>query len=215
MGTRKTREKRGRTCLKRPWKSFPALYHEACLPRAPRSMLSPYYFQAPATKATHEVSCNHCFPHTRSLGFVAWGRNAWPSQNGSSFNTGHVLSSWCFHGIKYIVCTTGFFSPAAGIFGVSRRPKLPWKMVRRALRPSDSENDFGPQPLKGQVHGSAHAHLSKCCFSAGTCCTTSRVRFISAPLILTFWGRLTDRCVFIPITLYSVFRLLIRANKVP
>ena len=24
--------------------------------------------------------------------------------------------------------------------------------------------------LKGQVHGSAHAHLSKCCFSAGTCC---------------------------------------------
>ena len=24
--------------------------------------------------------------------------------------------------------------------------------------------------LKGQVHGSAHAHLSKCCFSAGKCC---------------------------------------------
>ena len=24
--------------------------------------------------------------------------------------------------------------------------------------------------LKGQVHGSAHAHLSKCCFSARTCC---------------------------------------------
>ena len=160
-------------------------------------------------------SCNHCFPHTRSLCFVAWGRNAGPSRNGSSFNTGHVLSSRRFHRIKYIVCTTGFFSPAAGIFGVSRRPKLPWKMVRRALRPSDSENDFGPQPLKGQVHGSAHAHLSKCCFSAGTCCTTSRVRFISAPLILTFWGRLTDRCVFIPITLYSVFRLLTRANKVP
>ena len=24
--------------------------------------------------------------------------------------------------------------------------------------------------LEGQVHGSAHAHLSKCCFSAGTSC---------------------------------------------
>ena len=24
--------------------------------------------------------------------------------------------------------------------------------------------------FKGQVHGSAHAHLSKCCFSAATCC---------------------------------------------
>ena len=24
--------------------------------------------------------------------------------------------------------------------------------------------------LKGQVHSSAHAHISKCCFSAGTCC---------------------------------------------
>ena len=24
--------------------------------------------------------------------------------------------------------------------------------------------------LKGQVHGSVHTHLSKCCFSAGTCC---------------------------------------------
>ena len=24
--------------------------------------------------------------------------------------------------------------------------------------------------LKGQVHGSAHAHLSVCCFSAATCC---------------------------------------------
>ena len=24
--------------------------------------------------------------------------------------------------------------------------------------------------LKGQVHGSAHAHFSKCCFSAGKCC---------------------------------------------
>ena len=23
------------------------------------------------------------------------------------------------------------------------------------------------QPVKGQVHGLAHAHLSKCCFSAG------------------------------------------------
>ena len=25
-------------------------------------------------------------------------------------------------------------------------------------------------PLKGHVHSSSHAHLSKCCFSAGTCC---------------------------------------------
>ena len=25
--------------------------------------------------------------------------------------------------------------------------------------------------LKGQVHGWAHAHSSKCCFSAETCCT--------------------------------------------
>ena len=45
--------------------------------------------------------------------------------------------------------------------------------------------------------------------------TARRVRFISAPLILTLWGRLTDRCVFTPITLYSVFLLLTRANKVP
>ena len=30
---------------------------------------------------------------------------------------------------------------------------------------------ISPTPLlKGQVHGSAHAHLSNCCFSAGTCC---------------------------------------------
>ena len=111
-------------------------------------------------------------------------------KNGNSFNTGHMLSSYRFHRIKHVVYTRGFFSPAAGIFGVGRRPKPPKKMVRRALRPSDSENDFAPRandrPLKGQVHGSAHAHLSKCCFSAGTCCTTSRVRFISAPLILTF-----------------------------
>ena len=45
--------------------------------------------------------------------------------------------------------------------------------------------------------------------------TARRVRFISAPMILTLWGRLTDRCVFTPITLYSVFRLLTGANKVP
>ena len=45
--------------------------------------------------------------------------------------------------------------------------------------------------------------------------TARRVRFIAAPLILTLWGRLTDRCVFTPITLYSVFRLLTRANQVP
>ena len=45
--------------------------------------------------------------------------------------------------------------------------------------------------------------------------TARRIRFISAPLILTLWGRLTDRWVFIPIALYSVFRLLTRANKVP
>ena len=45
--------------------------------------------------------------------------------------------------------------------------------------------------------------------------TAWRVRFISAPLILTLWGRLTDRCGFTPITLCSVFRLLTRANKVP
>ena len=39
--------------------------------------------------------------------------------------------------------------------------------------------------------------------------TARRVRFISAPLILT------DVLIFTPITLYSVFRLLTRANKVP
>ena len=73
--------------------------------RPVRSMLSPYYFQAPASQATHEVCCNHCFPHTRSLGFVARGRNAWPSPKRPFFqhwlNTGHVLSSWCFHRIIY------------------------------------------------------------------------------------------------------------------
>ena len=44
--------------------------------RPARSILSPYYFQAPALQATHEVCCNHCFPHTRSLGVVARGRNS-------------------------------------------------------------------------------------------------------------------------------------------
>ena len=43
-----------------------------------------------------------------------------------------------------------------------------------------------------------------------------RVRFIWAPLILTLRGRLTGIiCLFTPITLYNVFRLLIRADKVP
>ena len=46
--------------------------------------------------------------------------------------------------------------------------------------------------------------------------TVRTVRFISAPLILTLWGRSTDIiCLFAPITLYSVFRLLTRADKVP
>ena len=29
---------------------------------------------------------------------------------------------------------------------------------------------FHTTAFKGQVHGSAHADFSKCCFSAGTCC---------------------------------------------
>ena len=46
--------------------------------------------------------------------------------------------------------------------------------------------------------------------------TARTVRFISAPLILTLWGRSTGIiCLFTPITLYSVFRLLTRADKVP
>ena len=46
------------------------------------------------------------------------------AQNGGFFITGHVLFSWCFHRIQYYtVGTRGFFSPAAGIFGVGRRPK--------------------------------------------------------------------------------------------
>ena len=45
------------------------------------------------------------------------------AQNGGFFNTGHLLSSWYFHRKKYTVGTRGFFSPAAGIFGVGRRPK--------------------------------------------------------------------------------------------
>ena len=46
--------------------------------------------------------------------------------------------------------------------------------------------------------------------------TAWKVRFISVPLILTLWGRSTGIiCLFIPIKLYSVFRLLTRAYKVP
>ena len=32
--------------------------------------------------------------------------------------------------------------------------------------------------LKGQVHGSAHAHLSKCCFSTATGCVVSASNMI-------------------------------------
>ena len=31
-------------------------------------------------------------------------------------------------------------------------------------------NYYGVCTFKGQVHGSVHAHLSKCRFPAGTCC---------------------------------------------
>ena len=46
--------------------------------------------------------------------------------------------------------------------------------------------------------------------------TARTVRFVSAPLILTLWGGSTGIiCLFTPITLYSVFRFLTRADKVP
>ena len=46
--------------------------------------------------------------------------------------------------------------------------------------------------------------------------TAQTVRFISAPLILSLSGRSTGNIyLFRPITLYSVFPLLVRADKVP
>jgi len=46
--------------------------------------------------------------------------------------------------------------------------------------------------------------------------TVRKVRFISAPLILSLWARSTRIiCLFTPITLYSLFRLLTRADRVP
>ena len=75
---------------------------------------------------------------------------------------------------------------------------------------------------------SLHDNVLKCTSSTQTCsepnCNIRRtpvltariVGFISAPLILTLWGRSTGiTCLFTPITLYSVFRLLTRADKVP
>ena len=42
------------------------------------------------------------------------------------------------------------------------------------------------------------------------------IRFISAPLILSLSGKSTGIiCLFTPITLYSVFPLLARADEVP
>ena len=75
---------------------------------------------------------------------------------------------------------------------------------------------------------SLHDNVLKCTSSTQTCsepnCNIKRtpvltaraVGFISAPLILTLWGRSTDiTCLFTPITLYSVFQLLTRADEVP
>jgi len=62
------------------------------------------------------------------------------AQNGGgAFSIGYVLSSWRFHGITYTLGTTGFFSRAAGIFGVGRRPKRkvpkPEKAPEKSLAP--------------------------------------------------------------------------------
>ena len=75
---------------------------------------------------------------------------------------------------------------------------------------------------------SLHGNVLKCTSSTQTCSepncnirrtpvlTARTVGFISAPLILTLWGRSTGiTCLFTPITLYSVFQLLTRADKVP
>ena len=62
------------------------------------------------------------------------------AQNGGgAFSIGYVLSSWRFHGITYTLGTTGFFSRAAGIFGVGRKPKRkvpkPEKAPEKSLAP--------------------------------------------------------------------------------
>ena len=45
--------------------------------------------------------------------------------------------------------------------------------------------------------------------------TAQTVRFISDPLMLSLSGRSTGICLFTPITLYGVFPLLTRTDKVP
>ena len=57
----------------------------------------------------------------------------------SAFSIGRVLSSWLFHRLKYTLDTRGFFSSAAGIFGVDGRPKpqvaKPEKAPEKSLAP--------------------------------------------------------------------------------
>ena len=44
--------------------------------------------------------------------------------------------------------------------------------------------------LKGQVHGSAHAHLSKCRFSARTCCIIFASNMIMSSICTLPWQSL-------------------------
>ena len=44
-----------------------------------------------------------------------------------------------------------------------------WKEYQECLQPSNCDGNTSTLCLMGQVHGAAHAHLSKCRFSAGTC----------------------------------------------
>ena len=74
---------------------------------------------------------------------------------------------------------------------------------------------------------SLHDNVLKCTSSTQICSqpnckigyyanTAQTVRFISAPLILSLSRRSTGIiCLFTPITLYSVFPLLARTDKVP
>ena len=51
-----------------------------------------------------------------------------------------------------------------------RQNNFPCQSKRRRLKPLKCSFESRNGLLKEQVHGSAHGHLSKCCFSAGTCC---------------------------------------------
>ena len=68
------------------------------------------------------------------------------------------------------------FGPAPGI-----KPATTRSAVKRSTDWANPAAVKGTY-LKGQVHSSAHAHLSKCCFSAATCCIV-----YGSDMIMSYW----------------------------